>query len=53
MAPKLGIIVVDVAGPAQTTAAIRAGASDMLLREAPDADLLPKLRRLLRRGKRA
>ncbi len=52
-APKLVIVVVDVAGPDETTESIRAGASDMLLREAPDADLVPKLERLLRRRARA
>lgn len=47
--PRLPIVVVDVASPEETTAAIRAGASDMLLREAPDADLAPRIARLLRR----
>ncbi|MBX3188393.1 MAG: serine/threonine protein kinase [Labilithrix sp.] len=49
----LPIVVVDVAGPDETTASIRAGASDMLLREAPDADLASKITRLLRRRGRA
>jgi hypothetical protein len=53
LAPKLPIVVVDVSGRDETTAAIRAGASDMVLREAPDADLVPKLTRLLRRRARA
>ena len=48
-APSLAVVVVDVDGPSETTDAIRAGASDMLLREAPDTDLVPKLDRLLRR----
>jgi hypothetical protein len=52
-APKLLIVVVDVAGPDETTESIRAGASDMLLREAPDSDLVPKMERLLRRRARA
>jgi len=47
--PDMLVVVVDVDGPEETTEAIRAGASDMLLREAPDADLVPKLERLLRR----
>jgi hypothetical protein len=53
LAAKVPIIVVDVAGPDETTASIRAGASDMLLCEAPDADLAPKIQRLLRRRARA
>ena len=54
-AAKLGkrpFIVVDVAGPAQTTLAIRAGASDMLLDGAPDADVIPKIQKVLRRKRR-
>lgn len=47
--PRAAIVVIDVAGPEQTTEAIRAGARDMLLEAAPDADLVPKLERLLRR----
>ncbi|HEY8074042.1 MAG TPA: serine/threonine-protein kinase [Labilithrix sp.] len=47
--PKLPIVVVDVEGPDETTAAIRAGANDMLLADSPDAELPPKLARLLRR----
>lgn len=35
-AAKRPFIVVDAAGPEQTTVAIRAGASDMLLHGAPD-----------------
>jgi serine/threonine protein kinase/CheY-like chemotaxis protein len=46
------ILLVDVAGPDETTEAIRAGANDMLLAVASDADLAPKVRRLLRRGRR-
>jgi len=42
-------VVVDVDGPDETTEAIRAGGSDMLLREAPDADLVAMVERLLRR----
>jgi eukaryotic-like serine/threonine-protein kinase len=53
LAPKLVIVVVDVDGPDETTEAIRAGASDMLLREAPDADLAKKMDRLLRRRARS
>jgi serine/threonine-protein kinase len=52
LAPKLPVIVVDVAGPDETTEAIRAGASDMLLREAPDADMVPKIVRLAKRRAR-
>jgi serine/threonine protein kinase len=51
--PKVPIVAIDVAGPDETTEAIRAGASDMLLREAPDADLGAKLERLLKRRTRA
>lgn len=51
--PRVPVVVVDIDGPDETTEAIRAGASDMLLREAPDADLVAKLRRLGdRRGRR-
>jgi serine/threonine protein kinase len=46
------VVVVDVGSTEETTEAIRAGASDMLLRDAPDADLVPKVRRLLRRRAR-
>jgi len=49
LAPKVPIVVVDVSGPDATTEAIRAGASDMLLRGAPDSDLAAKLERLLAR----
>ena len=49
LAPKVPIVVVDIATPDETTAAIRAGAADMLLREAPDADLPAKVLRLLKR----
>ena len=46
---QLAIVVVDVGSPEETHASIRAGASDMLLSAAPDAELAPKLERLLRR----
>ncbi len=46
------VVVVDIAGPEETTGAIRAGARDMLLQEAPDADLVAKVRRLLKPGAR-
>lgn len=49
---KRPFIVVDVAGPEQTTLAIRAGASDMLLIGAPDADMIPKIHKVLRRKRR-
>jgi hypothetical protein len=49
---KRAFIVVDVAGPEQTTLAIRAGASDMLLAGAPDADVIPKIQKVLRRKRR-
>jgi hypothetical protein len=52
IAPELPVIIVDVAGPDETTESIRAGASDMLLREAPDADVVPKIMRLLKRRAR-
>jgi serine/threonine-protein kinase len=54
-ASKLGqraFVVVDIGGPEQTTLAIRAGASDMLLGGAPDADVIPKIRKVLRRKRR-
>ena len=51
-AAGLAVIVVDVGGPEETTEVIRAGASDMLLRSAPDADVIAKLSRLLRRRMR-
>lgn len=50
-APKVAVVVVDIDGPDQTTEAIRAGARDMLLGAAPDADLVPKLERLMRRAR--
>ena len=46
---KSAVVVVDVSGPAETTEAIRLGADDLLLREAPDADLVAKVTRLLKR----
>jgi serine/threonine-protein kinase len=49
VAPHALVIVVGVRGPEETTASIRAGASDMLLRGAPDSDLAAKVKRLLRR----
>jgi serine/threonine-protein kinase len=49
---KRAFLVVDVGGPEQTTLAIRAGASDMLLGGAPDADVIPKIRKVLRRKRR-
>ena len=53
LAPGRPIVVVDVRAPAETTEAIRAGASDMLLDGAPDADLVAKLTRLMRRRARS
>jgi eukaryotic-like serine/threonine-protein kinase len=50
--PDMIVIVVDVVGPDGTTNAIRAGASDMLLQGASEADLVPKLKRLLKRRRR-
>jgi DNA-binding NarL/FixJ family response regulator len=52
LAPAVPVLVVDVGGPEDTTAAIRAGASDMLLSQSPDADLVSKVKRLLRRHAR-
>lgn len=49
---KSPVVVVDVRGPEQTTEVIRLGADDMLLRDAPDADLVAKVKRLLRRKAR-
>jgi eukaryotic-like serine/threonine-protein kinase len=49
---KRAVIVVDVGGPEDTTEVIRLGADDMLLRNAPDADLVAKVKRLLRRKAR-
>jgi len=46
---RVPAVVVDIATPDATTAAIRAGAKDMLLASAPDADLIEKVRRILRR----
>jgi len=53
IAPTLSIVVVDVRPPTETTEAIRAGASDMLLQGAPDADLVGKLTRLFRKQARS
>ena len=50
---KNQVVVVDIGGPNDTTEAIRLGADDMLLREAPDADLVAKVTRLLKRRARA
>lgn len=52
LASRIPVVVVDVAGPDETTGAIRAGADDMLLRSSPDADIVPKLHRLTRRRRR-
>lgn len=52
-APKVPVVVVDVGGPDETTEVIRAGADDMLLAAAPDADLVAKLARLARRRARS
>ena len=52
-APRVPVVVVDVGGPDETTEAIRAGASDMLLVAAPDADLVAKLARLWKRRGRS
>ncbi|MBX3233910.1 MAG: serine/threonine protein kinase [Labilithrix sp.] len=49
---KRAFVLVDVGGPAETTRAIRAGAADMLLTSAPDADVVPKLQKVLRRVRR-
>jgi hypothetical protein len=49
MAPTLVVVVVDVASPAVTTEAIRAGASDMVLCESPDAVLPARVARLVKR----
>ena len=49
---KSAVVVVDISGPAETTEAIRLGADDLLLREAPDADLVAKVTRLLKRKAR-
>ncbi|MEA2746317.1 MAG: eukaryotic-like serine/threonine-protein kinase [Myxococcales bacterium] len=53
VAPNVPVVVVDIQSPDETAAAIRAGASDMLLRGAPDADLVAKLTRLFRRQSRS
>ena len=50
---KNQVVVVDIGGPNDTTEAIRLGADDMLLREAPDADLVAKVTRLLKRKARS
>ncbi len=49
---KRPVVLVDVDGPGGTTAAIRAGATDMMLREAPDADLAAKVKKILARTKK-
>jgi serine/threonine protein kinase len=53
VAPNVPVVVVDIQSPDETAEAIRAGASDMLLRGAPDADLVAKLTRLFRRQSRS
>jgi serine/threonine protein kinase len=50
---KSAVIVVDVGGPDETTEAIRLHADDMLLASAPDADLVAKVHRVLRRRSRS
>ena len=52
VAKSMPVVVVDVRPPDGTTEAIRAGASDMLLEGAPDADIVAKLTRLLRKKAR-
>lgn len=49
----VAIVIIDVSGPDETTRAIRSGAKDMLLAHAPESDLPPKLRRLLRKVSRS
>jgi eukaryotic-like serine/threonine-protein kinase len=49
---KTQVVVVDIGAPNDTTEAIRLGADDMLLREAPDADLVAKVTRLFKRRAR-
>jgi DNA-binding NarL/FixJ family response regulator len=53
VAKGVPVVVVDVRAPDGTTEAIRAGASDMLLEGAPDADIVAKLTRLLRKKARS
>ncbi|WP_240488934.1 serine/threonine-protein kinase [Labilithrix luteola] len=50
--PRLPAVVIDVSGPEETTAAIRAGASDFSLEGSADAELGRKLSRLWRRHAR-
>jgi serine/threonine protein kinase len=50
---KSRVVAVDIGGPDETTEAIRVGADDMLLRDAPDADLVAKIQRLFRRRPRS
>jgi serine/threonine-protein kinase len=49
---KRAFILVDVSGPDETTQAIRTGASDMLLVGTPEAELIPKIQKLLRRRRK-
>ncbi len=49
--PGVPTLVIDVAGAEGTTAVIRAGASDMMLAGAPDAELARRVARLSRRGR--
>ncbi|MCL2723389.1 MAG: serine/threonine-protein kinase [Polyangiaceae bacterium] len=50
--PNVPVVVMDVAGPDQTAAVIRAGASDFALDGSSSAELGPKISRLLRRRQR-
>jgi len=50
--PNVPVVVMDVADPAQTTAVIRAGASDFALDGSPSAELGTKISRLLKRRQR-
>lgn len=50
--PEAPIVVIDVPDPSTTTRAIRAGASDFALEGAPDAELGPKIKRLIARRTR-
>ena len=49
--PGVPTLVIDVAGAEGTTAVIRAGANDMMLAGAPDAELARRVARLSRRGR--
>lgn len=50
--PRLPVVVLDVSGPDETTAVIRAGASDFSLEGSSDAELGRKLSRVCRRHAR-